>query len=71
MLAAGQAAVVMEIVGTPEQVVRMEELGMRSGRIVEMLQPGSPCIVRLEGNTKLCFRDNDALGVLVQPQGES
>lgn len=65
----GQSATVTEVIGDSEQVVRLEELGLRSGRTVEMLQPGSPCIVRLDGH-KLCFRDSDVCSILVQPAGE-
>ena len=43
-----------------------QQLGMRVGTTVEMLQAGSPCIVKLNG-TKLCFRACDATSVLVRP----
>jgi hypothetical protein len=33
-----------------------------------MLQSGSPCIIRALGS-KLCFRPNEALHVLVRPNG--
>ncbi len=67
LLAPGQIAEVCELVGCPEQVVRLEELGLRSGCQVEMVQAGSPCIFRLDGQ-KLCFRDSDAFSVLVRPR---
>jgi Fe2+ transport system protein FeoA len=38
---------------------------LRSGVVVEMLQPGVPCIVGLAGQ-RLCFRQNDAVGILVR-----
>jgi ferrous iron transport protein A len=60
----GSRAQVAEIVGTVEQVQRMRELGVSQGVELEMVQPGSPCIVRF-GNHKLCLRAADALGVLV------
>ena len=63
----GQMAEVWELVGCPEQVVRLQELGLRSGSTVEMVQTGTPCIFRLDGY-KLCFRDNDAFSVLVRPR---
>ena len=37
----------------------------RNGIIVEMVQPGSPCIVKLMGN-KLCIRDANLHQVLVR-----
>ena len=39
---------------------------MRIGSAVEMVQAGSPCIVKLDGN-RLAFRDNEVLSVLVRP----
>lgn len=50
----------------PDQVHRLEELGMRSGAEVQMVQPGSACIVRLAGS-KLCVRADELLRVLVRP----
>jgi Fe2+ transport system protein FeoA len=67
-LSTGQTAEVGEITGDPEQVHRLQELGFRRGSTVEMLQPGSPCIIRLSGQ-KLCFRNNGALNILVRPAG--
>ena len=45
---------------------RLEELGLRVGRRVEMIQPGTPCIVRLEG-AKLCVRHGADCHILVRP----
>jgi Fe2+ transport system protein FeoA len=64
-LAPGQIALVGEIMGDPHEVHRLEELGLRRGTTVEMVQAGSPCIIRMSGH-KLCFRQNEALSVLVQ-----
>ena len=65
-LSAGQFAEVDQLLGQPDDVHRLEELGLRCGSIVEMVRPGIPCIIRLAGN-KLCFRDSDVFGVLVRP----
>ncbi|MBX7169022.1 MAG: FeoA domain-containing protein [Pirellulales bacterium] len=65
-LAAGQQGRISQLLGSPEQVHRLEEIGMRQGVLVEMLQSGSPCIVRL-GGQKLCFRADDLMRVLVEP----
>jgi Fe2+ transport system protein FeoA len=62
---AGQHASIGEIVGQPEAVHRLEELGLRGGVMVEMVQSGSPCIVRLAGQ-KLCFRSDELLRVMVR-----
>jgi ferrous iron transport protein A len=66
LLKSGCTALVGQILGRPEQVHRLEELGLRDGTQVEMLQAGSPCIIRLAGH-KLCFRADDLLSVLVRP----
>ncbi len=70
MLASGQTGQVSQVLGDTDTVRRLAELGMRAGERVEMLQHGSPCIVRLgDGKTdgsRLCFRDGDALSVLVE-----
>jgi ferrous iron transport protein A len=65
LLPDGQSANVSQVTGRPDQVHRLEELGLRGGAMVEMVQSGSPCIVRLSGH-KLCFRADDLLRVLVR-----
>jgi ferrous iron transport protein A len=65
MLAAGQCARIDQLVGRPEEVHRLKELGMREGVSIEMLQSGSTCIVKLDGS-KLAFRHDEAFGVLVR-----
>lgn len=60
----GERAEVRQLVGQPEQVRRLEELGVRSGVSLEMVQSGTPCIVRV-GNARLCFRDGEMCSVLV------
>ncbi len=66
LLSPGQSADVGQVVGMPEHVQRLEELGLRGGAKVEMIQSGSPCIIRLAGH-KLCFRsDDEMLRILVR-----
>ncbi len=67
LLASGQTGVVSGVVGLPDQVHRLHELGLRDGAEIEVLQTGSPCIIRLAGN-KLCFRGDEAMHVLVQAE---
>jgi Fe2+ transport system protein FeoA len=67
LLDAGQVAAVTDVVGQRDAVHRLHELGLRRGAEVEMIQPGSPCIVRLEGH-RLCLRSDDLLNVLVTPE---
>jgi ferrous iron transport protein A len=66
LLRPGQRASIDQLLGRDDDVHRLQELGMRIGSTVEMLQSGSPCIVKLDG-TKLCFRACDATSVLVRP----
>lgn len=64
-LASGTKARVGQLVGQPDQLQRLQELGLRDGTTIEMLRGGSPCIIRL-ADSKLCFRSNEAMGVLVR-----
>ncbi|MEQ8785857.1 MAG: FeoA domain-containing protein [Pirellulaceae bacterium] len=66
LLAPGQSARISQLVGLPSETQRLEELGLRAGAEIEMVQSGSPCIIRLNGH-KLCFRDCDVFQVLVSP----
>ena len=65
LMTAGQRAQVDKVSGHPDVVHRLEELGIRGGAAIEMVQSGSPCIIRLSGH-KLCFRADDLLSVLVR-----
>jgi ferrous iron transport protein A len=63
----GEVAEISQVLGSPEQVRRLEELGLRGGVRLEMVRGGSPCIVRVAGTT-LCFRHDELLRVLVHPR---
>jgi ferrous iron transport protein A len=65
LLTSGQQARIDQLLGRPDEVHRLEELGMRVGAHVEMIQPGSPCIIKLQG-AKLAFRDHEGFRVLVR-----
>ncbi|MGE3410102.1 MAG: ferrous iron transport protein A [Pirellulales bacterium] len=65
LLRGGQMARVSQLLGKPDQVHRLEELGLRGGAEIVMLQPGSPCIIRLAGQ-RLCFRADELTSVLVE-----
>ena len=45
-----------QVAGRPEQVRRLEELGLRDGAELEMVRGGSPCIVRVGGEHVLLPR---------------
>ena len=63
-LRVGEVARIGQLVGRDDDVRRLEELGLRVGRSIEMLQQGTACIVRVAGS-KLCVRSTDAVGILV------
>jgi Fe2+ transport system protein FeoA len=52
--------------GEPGWVGRMAELGVRVGCRLQVLQPGSPCLVRI-GSSRLSLRGDEALQILVRP----
>ncbi len=64
LMQVGQTGEVCDVVGEAGAVHRLHELGLCPGACVEMVQPGSPCIVRLVGQ-KLCLRGDETLQVLV------
>ena len=67
-MSSGTRGSVGAVLGLPDSVHRLKELGLSEGAEVEMIQSGSPCIVRLSGH-KLCFRADELLSVLVRPRG--
>ncbi len=68
LLGVGEWAEVAEIHGEPAWVGRMAELGIRVGSRVQVLQPGSPCLLRV-GGARLCLRGEQAMHILVVPIG--
>jgi Fe2+ transport system protein FeoA len=66
LLPAGQSARVAELLGSPADVQRLQEMGLRQGSYVQMIQGGSPCIIQLAGS-RLCLRDANLFFVLVEP----
>ncbi|QDU76700.1 FeoA domain protein [Bremerella volcania] len=64
MVQPGSVVRISQVVGGQDDVKRMAEMGLQTGTEVEMLQSGSPCIVRV-GQAKLCFRQSDILNILV------
>jgi ferrous iron transport protein A len=65
-LRTGETALVAEVLGRADQVQRIKELGLCDGTQISMVRSGSPCIIRIGGQT-LCIRANDLLNVLVEP----
>lgn len=70
LLTAGQTAVVETVMGATDDVHRLREIGLRDGATVQMLQPGNPCLLRLEGQ-KLGLRSDALSTVLVRPEARA
>lgn len=66
LLPRGQSAEIVQLIGRPEHVQRLHELGLWPGAQVELVQAGSPCILKLNGQ-RLCFRETELVGILVRP----
>ena len=67
MLRSGHVAEVQKVLGPIEHIRRLEELGLRSGAVLEMIRSGSPCIIRVGGST-LCIRGHELAQVFVTPR---
>jgi Fe2+ transport system protein FeoA len=66
MLAAGEVAEVADVCGDSRWVGRLAELGIREGCRLQVLQPGSPCLLDISG-CRLCLRGSDSSQILVRP----
>ena len=64
MLRPGEWAEVAHVHGEPSWVGRMGELGIRTGCRVQMVQPGTPCLLQVE-NCRLSLRGDCNCQVLV------
>lgn len=66
MLRAGEVGEVEEVSGQAVWVGRLAELGIRQGSRVRVVQPGSPCLLDING-CKLCLRGGECSQILVRP----
>ncbi len=62
----GEWVEVAEVVGAPKWVGRMAEMGLRPGTRLKVLQPGSPCLLEVDG-CRLSLRLDYDLQILVRP----
>jgi ferrous iron transport protein A len=69
-LEAGASGVVARIEGQPNLVLRLQEMGVRPGCHVRMIQPGAACVVAV-GNHRFGFRGADVAHVLVEVSGSA
>ena len=60
----GQIAEIGRLEGRPEHIKRLEELGLRTGKPVEVLRCGRTCIIKV-GCHRLCLRQDDRMRVYV------
>ena len=66
LLGSGEWGDVAEVSGEPHWVGRMAELGVRSGSRLQVLQPGTPCLLMV-GGARLSVRADLAMRILVRP----
>lgn len=66
MLKAGETAEIAAVCGSAAWVGRMAEMGVREGCKLEVLQPGSNCLLKIS-NCKLCIRSCTESQILVRP----
>jgi Fe2+ transport system protein FeoA len=66
LLGPGEWGEVHSITGDTEWVGRLAELGIRHGCQVQVLQPGSPCLLNV-GGCRLSLRGECACQVFVRP----
>jgi Fe2+ transport system protein FeoA len=70
LLDRGETAEVADIAGEPGWRCRMEELGLRVGSRVRVVQPGSPCLLQVNG-CRLCLRGACLMQILVRPVADT
>ncbi len=58
LLRSGARGAIDQVSGQPNEVQRMQELGLSAGCEIEVLQEGCPCIVKCK-ETRYCLRGND------------
>jgi ferrous iron transport protein A len=65
LLNSGETGCIRDIDGDSQLVRRLDEMGLRAGVEIRMVQPGSPCIVAFD-HQRLSFRGEDEAVVLVE-----
>ena len=64
MLRPGESGLVRDVCGDDQLVLRLDEMGLRPGVDVRMVQPGHPCIVAID-HQRLSFRGDEDAVILV------
>lgn len=65
-LRTGEIGHIHSVVGASDFVRRLAELGLSSGAEIEMVRPGTTCILRIN-NAKICIRGDELLRVMISP----
>lgn len=65
LLQAGEQGRICDLTGSPAFVHRLQEMGLREGAQVEMVRPGSPCILAVD-HQRFSLRLDEAATVLVE-----
>jgi ferrous iron transport protein A len=65
LMASGEQGRVSSMDGADEFVVRLEEMGLREGTQIRMVQSGSPCILAVN-EQRFSFRFDGTATVLVE-----
>lgn len=70
MLRPGEWGEVAAVSGEAGWVHRLAELGIREGCRLQVVQPGSPCVLQV-ANCKLCLRGCEQSQILVAPVSDA
>jgi ferrous iron transport protein A len=62
-----ESAQLVELDGDESQVRRLSEMGLRIGATIQMVRPGAPCVLSLDGK-RISLRLGDNVDVLVALQ---
>lgn len=65
-IGSGEWADIAQVYGEPVWISRMAEMGLREGSRVQILQPGSPCLLQLNGS-RISLRTEGTMQILVHP----
>lgn len=69
-LSSGELGRICDLCGNQELVARLEEMGLRVGTELRMVQPGRPCIIAV-ANQRLSLRADENILILVEVCRES
>lgn len=64
LLRTDETAQLIELSGDEKQVRRLSEMGLRVGATIQMLRPGAPCLLALDGK-RLSLRLGTDVDVMV------